>query len=66
MTTLTHSSDADVQPDVRTEAHSHRHRKPSNNPAVLAFLLLAVAVSLSGLFVITVVLASSAHAAPAI
>jgi hypothetical protein len=28
MTTLTHPKDAGVRPDVRTETHTHRHRRP--------------------------------------
>ncbi len=66
MTTLTHPSDADVRPDVRTETHTHRHRKPLKNPAWLVFLLLAFAVSASGLFVVAYTLAGGAYTAQAI
>lgn len=52
MTTLNPARDAVVRPDVRTEAHTHRHRRPLKNPAWLLFLLLTFAVSVGGLFVV--------------
>lgn len=55
MTTLTHPDDAVARPDVRTEAHSFRHRRPPkvrSNPAWLAFLLVTFLVCTSGLFVV--------------
>ncbi len=64
MTTLTHPSDADVRPDVRTEAHSHRHRKLSPGLAEVLFLLLAVTVCGGGLFAIAWTLGGAAYTAP--
>ncbi len=63
MTTLTdlaHLSDADVRPDVRTEAHTPRRRKQLKNPAWLVFLLLWLAVFLGGLFVVAWTLGATA------
>ncbi len=66
LTDLTHLKDADVRPDVRTETHSHRHRKPatvSKNPLWLLFVLLVFAIGVGGLFVVAYTLGTQAYAA---
>jgi hypothetical protein len=64
MTTMTHPSDAEVRPDVRTEAHAHRHRKARTKTAWPLFLLLTFAVCVGGLFTVAWVLGAAAHPAP--
>ncbi len=67
MTTLIHPSDADVRPDVRAEAHAHRHPAKGlglRSPLWLLFLLLFLSVGGSGLFVVAWNLGAAAYTTP--
>lgn len=63
MTTLTHPADADARPDVRTEAHAHRHRKP-RSVGWLLLLLVTFVVCVGGLVAVAWTLGGAAYAVP--